>query len=166
MKSKPFNSKEVMSTAMFYGLIGGLVFIEISRFCSGIQYGLKNWYFTLWAMAITGPMFGALFFGIQWSLACSIPALALVLLLRKVPSCNQLFVYLVSAVAGVAGTTLFHKFFLREMVLGNRNCDAVCLGLEDLDFGIPFWQWILIGLWLTSILQAYGVMRDLRSDEF
>jgi len=104
--------------------------------------------------ALLGVLLVALLFGLPWLIACSTNAAVLVAVRSTLHDVSPRVLVLVAALAGIVTTAAFYFLFLRGLLAEQQNCDSVCLGLEQLTLGRPYWHWVLLSLWLGAALQA------------
>lgn len=137
-------------SSVLYGLVPGLL-LAAATAARGAD-GVRG--------AVIGMLLAAVLFGLPWLLACSANAAVLIAVRSTLHGLSSRVLFLVAALAGVVTTAAFYFLFLRGLLLEQQNCDSVCLGLEQVALGRPYWHWMLLSLWLGAVLQAWPFARN------
>jgi len=148
----PRANRSGFASSVLYGLLPGLLLagVTAARGADRVEG------------AILGLIMAAVLFGLPWLLACATNAAVLVTVRSKVPNVSPPVLFLVALVAGTVTTAAFYSLFLRGLLAEQQNCDSVCLGLEQVTLGRPYWHWILLSLWLGAVFQALPFSRNER----
>ena len=110
--------------------------------------------------ALLGMVMAAVLFGLPWLLACSANAAVLVKVRPMLHDVSPRVLFFVAALSGIVTTAAFYFLFLRGLLAEQQNCDSVCLGLEQVTLGRPYWHWVLLSLWLGAVLQVWPLARN------
>lgn len=133
------------ASSVLYGLVPGLS-LAAATAARGAE-GVRG--------ALLGMVMAAVLFGLPWLLACSANAAVLVKVRPMLHDVSPRVLFFVAALAGIVTTAAFYFLFLRGLLAEQQNCDSVCLGLEQVILGRPYWHWVLLSLWLGAVLQAW-----------
>lgn len=151
----PPANRPAFASSVLYGLVPGLL-LAAATAARGAEDVTG---------ALLGVLMASLLFGLPWLVACSTNAAVLMAVRSTLRDVSPRVLFLVAALAGIVTTAAFYFLFLRGLLAEQQNCDSVCLGLEQLTLGRPYWHWILLSLWLGAVLQARPFVRSERAGQ-
>jgi hypothetical protein len=116
-------------------------------------------FFTVTIGPLFYSLFESLYWGRPWLEACFVNSFILTFVLVIFPRTRMAVILFIGGTLGIANGYRFRTGFLNFMLEEQQNCDSICLGLNRVLLGAPYWHFLVGAFFLAGFAQGYYVAR-------